>query len=446
MMVGKKISRETLLLSVREDDGDEGHVEELLGAVGSRSPSRPRHIYSRGSVDNQTVARANAWGLSAGNRVGNEADDGDEDEEEAGRSDQPLDGQQRDNACFTLDEDSDTDLELEDERDQYDLTGQVRYREACKRLGVIPASCFLRTMQKSEVSMAHHGLGPQGAVALAVPLVTNTSIVKLNLRDNWMEGVGGAAMADMLKENCYITELDLSENRIGELGAKALASMLLENTTLASLNLSQNCLDKHATRHLATALSSNQHLQHLDMSHNRLGEAAGEILGAALAENTGMKSFNLAWNCIRGKGVIALAKGLGANIFLRVVDLSYNGLGKEGAVAVGQGLKDNNTLEELNISVNRIPPEGAIHLAVGLRVNKTIRILKMARNPVQSVGCFAVLKAIQGNPASAVEYLDFSDISVDQEFEDMFCSIKESLPDLQVKHGGERRTLQKTKS
>lgn len=36
-------------------------------------------------------------------------------------------------------------------------------------------------------------------------MVTNTSLLKLNLRDNCMEGTGGAAMAEMLKENCYIT-------------------------------------------------------------------------------------------------------------------------------------------------------------------------------------------------------------------------------------------------
>lgn len=45
----------------------------------------------------------------------------------------------------------------------------------------------------------------QGTKALAVPLVTNTSILRLNLRDNWMEGMGGAAIAEMLKGNCYIT-------------------------------------------------------------------------------------------------------------------------------------------------------------------------------------------------------------------------------------------------
>lgn len=44
----------------------------------------------------------------------------------------------------------------------------------------------------------------QGTKALAVALVTNTSILRLNLRDNWTEGMGGAAVAEMLKENCYI--------------------------------------------------------------------------------------------------------------------------------------------------------------------------------------------------------------------------------------------------
>uniref|UniRef100_A0A8D0CH93 Uncharacterized protein n=1 Tax=Scleropages formosus TaxID=113540 RepID=A0A8D0CH93_SCLFO len=105
------------------------------------------------------------------------------------------------------DEDYDTDLELEDVQKSYDPSGQECYKSACKGFGVVPVSYFLRHMHASELTMMHHGLGPQvrGTRALAVPLVTNTSILKLNLRDNWMEGTGGVAMAEMLRENCYIT-------------------------------------------------------------------------------------------------------------------------------------------------------------------------------------------------------------------------------------------------
>ena len=35
----------------------------------------------------------------------------------------------------------------------------------------------------------------------------NTTLLSLNLHDNYLEGEGGAAIAAMLKENCYITEL-----------------------------------------------------------------------------------------------------------------------------------------------------------------------------------------------------------------------------------------------
>lgn len=434
MVVSEKAMKESILPSVCEDEDDE--KKETLGGIASRPASRPRSVYSRGSVDGQTVLRSS-------HRDDHNAHEQNEDEVEKDGGSCPGDGQPKERDGVITDEDYDIDLELDgfhNERQPYDPTGQTRYKEACKMLSVTPMSCFLRNINQTELNMMHCGLGPQGTKALAVSLVTNTSILKLNLRDNWIEGMGGAAVADMLKENCYITEMDLSENSVGEHGARALSGMLLENTTLVSLKLSGNHLDERAARHLSPALVSNQKLQHLDLSHNRFGDVAGEILGAAIADNTGMKSLNLAWNCIRGNGAIAFAKGLEGNIFLRTLDLSYNGLGKEGAKALEEVLKHNNTLEDLNISNSRIPLEGAIHFALGLKVNSTLRILKMSRNPMQSAGCFAILKSVQANPESAMEFLDFSDICVDQEFEDVFNTVKETLPNLQVKHGGKINT------
>ncbi|KAF7687239.1 hypothetical protein HF521_014467 [Silurus meridionalis] len=83
---------------------------------------------------------------------------------------------------------------------------------------------------------------------------------------------------------------------------------------------------------------------------------------------------------------------------------------------------------------------------MGLKVNNNLRILKMARNPVRPAGCFAVLKAIEGNPSSSMEYLDLSDISVEQEFEDFLNMIKETVPNFRVKHGGTIRPSQNLKS
>ena len=48
----------------------------------------------------------------------------------------------------------------------YDPTGQAGYREACRTLGVVPASYALRHLQSSELIMTHHGLGPQVGAAV----------------------------------------------------------------------------------------------------------------------------------------------------------------------------------------------------------------------------------------------------------------------------------------
>ncbi|XP_031704929.1 leucine-rich repeat-containing protein 74B isoform X2 [Anarrhichthys ocellatus] len=365
-----------------------------------------------------------------------------EEEEEEENEEEELGGEER----VLSDENYDTDLELgDDEEEACDPAGQTCYMEACEALQVTPVSYFLQHMQNSELSMMHRGLGPQGTKALAVPLVTNTSILRLNLRDNWMEGMGGAAVAEMLKENCYITEVDLSNNNLGDYGARAVAGMLKENSSLVSLNLSGNNFTDWSAEQLGPALIANSKLQHLDLSRNALGERAGKNLGDSLSENTGLRSLSLAWNCIRGRGAVMLANGLGGNIFLRTVDLTFNGFGKEGAIALGQALKENAILEELNVS-NRIPPEGAIHLAMGLKVNKTIKSLNMGRNPIQNAGCYRILKSLQENPDSAMEKLDFLDITVNQDFEDLYTAVKEIFPALVVNHGGRVGAFRKAKA
>ncbi|KAI4820975.1 hypothetical protein KUCAC02_028929 [Chaenocephalus aceratus] len=349
-------------------------------------------------------------------------DRGEQEVEEEEDQEEELGGED----CVILNEDYDTDLELGDQEEAYDPTG---YMEACEVLQVVPAYNFLRNMHNSELSMMHRCLGPQGTKALAVPLVTNTSILRLNLRDNWMEGMGGAAIAEMLKENCYITEVDLSDNSLGDHGAGAIASMLKENSTLLNLNLSGNHFTDRSVEHLGPALITNSRLQHLDLSHNALGEQAGQSLGQALSENTGLRSLNLAWNCIRGRGAAILANGLGVihlevNICLRTVDLSFNGLGEEGASALGKALKENTVLEELNVRYEYL----------------------MGRNPIQNAGCFTILKSVQENPDSAMEAIYFSDITVNQDFEDLYRAVKEIFPALTVNHGGRIGTFRKAKA
>ncbi|KAF0034241.1 hypothetical protein F2P81_014307 [Scophthalmus maximus] len=333
------------------------------------------------------------------------------------------------------------DTDLEDEEVALESPEKTSYLKACEALHVVPASHYLRHMKDAELNMMHRGLGPQGTRALAVPLATNTSILRLNLRDNAMEGLGGAAIAKMLTENIYIAEVDVSNNNLGDHGASAFGGMLEETGYLKSLNLSENGFTNVAAKPLGQALVVNSELLHLDLSRNALGERSGHILGYSLSENTRLRSLSLAWNSIRGRGAVMLANGLAANMFLKSVDLSSNGFGKEAAAALGQALKDNYVLEELNVSNNLIHTEGAIHFATGLKVNRTIKSLNISRNPIQNAGCYGILKSIRDNPDSAIEDLDFSGIPVSQDFEDLHARVKGIHSALTVHHGGRFGTL-----
>ncbi|KAG7237252.1 hypothetical protein INR49_032585, partial [Caranx melampygus] len=65
----------------------------------------------------------------------------------------------------------DTDLES-DEKEESDKEASVAevYLQACKLVGVVPVSYFLRNLDSKTMTLTHHGLGPLGCKALAIAL------------------------------------------------------------------------------------------------------------------------------------------------------------------------------------------------------------------------------------------------------------------------------------
>lgn len=57
---------------------------------------------------------------------------------------------------------------------------------------------------------------------------------------------------------------------------------------------------------------------------------------------------------------------------------------------------------------------------------------------MQSEGCFGILKSVQKNLMSALELLDFSNIQVSKEFDDLAITVKAILPGLCIKTAAHR--------
>ncbi|XP_034848904.1 leucine-rich repeat-containing protein 74A [Mirounga leonina] len=330
-------------------------------------------------------------------------------------------------------ESSETDLEIED-TEKFFTTGQRElYLEACKLMGVVPVSYFLRNMEESYVNLNHHGLGPNGTKAVATALVSNTSVVTLELADNCLMEEGLLSLVEMLQENYYLQEMNISDNDLGLKGARIISEFLQRNTSsLWNLQLSGNNFRDEAAELLCQALSANYQIKTLDLSHNQFSDKGGEHVGQMLALNIGLQSLDLSWNhfCIRG--AVALCNGLWANMTLQKLDLSMNGFGNEGATALGEVLRLNNSLVYLDVSSNGISNDGVSRISKGLEVNESLKVLKLFLNPMSMDGAVLLILSIKRNPKSKMEEIDISNVLVSEQFLKILDGVCAIHPQLDV--------------
>ncbi|XP_029808681.1 leucine-rich repeat-containing protein 74A isoform X1 [Suricata suricatta] len=328
-------------------------------------------------------------------------------------------------------ESSETDLEIEDTEKLFTTGQRELYLEACKLVGVVPVSYFIRNMEESYVNLNHHGLGPTGTRAIAIALVSNTSIVTLELADNHITEEGALSLVEMLQENSFLQDLNISDNELGFKGASTISEFLQRNTSsLLNLQLSGNNFRDESAELLCQALSANYRIKMLDLSHNEFSDKGGEHVGQMLALNIGLQSLDLSWNHFHIRGAVALCNGLRANVTLQKLDLSMNGFGNEGATALGEVLRLNNSLVYLDVSSNDISNEGAAKISKGLEINESLKVLRLYLNPLSMDGAMSLILSIKRNTKSKMEEIDISNVLVSEQFTktlDGVCAIHPQL-------------------
>ncbi|KAL6477533.1 hypothetical protein MHYP_G00133680 [Metynnis hypsauchen] len=332
----------------------------------------------------------------------------------------------------------DTDMETEAElkSSRKDMSTAELYLQACKLVGAVPVSYFLRNLGRTTINLNHHGLGPLGGKAMAIALVTDMHTTTLELADNFLLAEGARCIVEMLRANFTIQNLDLSNNHLQSAGAECVAKMLLDNISIKSIKLSGNDFAEDDARWFAEAFSSNYRVKELDLSHNQFGVRGGEYLGQMLANNEGIELLDLSWNHLRMKGAVAFCAGLKVNVTLKHLDLSWNGFGNEGALALGEALKFNNTLVYLDLSNNRITNEGVGMLCRGLEANDTLRTLKLAYNSLTVEGALALISVVRNTPKTAIEEINICNVLVNENFVQLLELTYQEHPSLEVQYGG----------
>ncbi|KAM5240687.1 leucine-rich repeat-containing protein 74A [Hipposideros larvatus] len=330
-------------------------------------------------------------------------------------------------------ESSETDLEIEDAEKYFDIGQRELYVEACKLLGVMPVSYFLRNMEKSYMNLNHHGLGPNGTKAIAIALVSNTTVITLELADNCIMEQGVLSLMELLQENYYLQEMNISDNALGLEGARIISNFLQRNaSSLLKLQLSGNNFKDESAELFLQALAANYQIKIVDLSHNQFSDKGGEFLGQMLALNVGLLSLDLSWNHVCSRGAVALCNGLRVNVTLKTLDLSMNGFGNEGAAALGEVLRFNSSLVHLDVSSNNINNDGVSKISKGLESNDSLKFLKLFLNPMNMNGAILLILSIKRNPKSKMEKLDISNVLVSKQFMKILDGVYAVHPQLHV--------------
>uniref|UniRef100_A0A3Q1BYI1 EF-hand domain-containing protein n=1 Tax=Amphiprion ocellaris TaxID=80972 RepID=A0A3Q1BYI1_AMPOC len=301
-------------------------------------------------------------------------------------------------------------LHAENEKNNKEMSIAEVYMQACKLVGVVPVSYFIRNLNSPTMILTHHGLGPLGCKALAIALVTDMHITTLGLGDNHIQAEG----AKYLLLSCLFC---------------------IFTQVIFSFPAGNRFTDDDA-RYFADALSTNSRIKELDLSHNEFRGRGGEHLGQLLANNEGLEVLDLSWNHLRMKGAVAFCAGLKVNIMLKHLDLSWNGFGNEGALAMGEALKFNNTLVYLNLNNNRLTNEGVSMLCRGLEFNDTLRVLLLAYNALTVEGALALVHVVKNTPKTALEEINICNVLVNENFVHLLEVTCQEHPGLDVHYGG----------
>ncbi|XP_046568990.1 leucine-rich repeat-containing protein 74A-like [Haliotis rubra] len=336
-----------------------------------------------------------------------------------------------------VDDDLETELDLNEKHHSYDDTGTRTYERACRKLGIIPSSnCVKKLGRATEIlDLQYYGMGSRGAMAVSMALVINDRISSVNMSGNDMGPMGMMYIQRMMQENNNIVELNVSENNLGTEGAQHLGELLRVNKVIRHLNASGNDFTDSDAQLIAKPVEAHTGLLRLNLSHNSFGDAAAEALQQMIAENSSLQELDLSWNHFRGAGAIQLAQGLSENVNIKVFNVSWNGFDDDGAVALASCLKNNSVVVDLDVACNRVGQIGVLELVSALKVNDTLETLRIGKNNISDECAGAAVEILKRTDTMKLTKLDMSDVILSSRFADLVSDLYDVHPELDIVYG-----------
>ena len=242
-------------------------------------------------------------------------------------------------------------------------------------------------------------IGGQGLQLISEALITNTSLVELDLSrcSLVISEENGPVVTEMLIKNKTLETLNLSGNHgmLSDTGLSYIAEGLKRNSALKVLTMSY--VTAHGGISLATAIATNNSiaLVRLNIDHLEITKESGPAFVGMLQQNSSLEHISFKHSLsLSDVGVSFIAEGLQKNTTVQSMHLSDCNITSSGAKCLAKMLKFNSSLTDLYINYNPIRDEGVAHLAEALKMNKTLTLLSMNSCKITDAGVSSLTDSV----------------------------------------------------
>ncbi len=167
-----------------------------------------------------------------------------------------------------------------------DLASTNIGEEDCNQLAQLISS----SQCLEQLDVGHNNLSSDSLRILFRGMQKNNCLKYLRLPGNIL---GDSEAAMLLAENTSIIEVDLHDCSISTIGGVALALSLMTNSTLETLNISNNLLGEEAIYKFSELLLHNKTLKMLEMNNSLLTQPNADMLVESLSNNMTLEQLTL---------------------------------------------------------------------------------------------------------------------------------------------------------
>ena len=139
-------------------------------------------------------------------------------------------------------------------------------------------------------------LQDEGICCICIGILSNDTLLFLNIGDNQIDISGGYAISKVIRINRTLKGLNISKSCIRDRPLREICRSLIVNNKIVSLNLNNCQINDEDIKEIGHLLSANKNIQQLLLSHNSISQKGLDILKYGLSKNKSLIHLALSGN------------------------------------------------------------------------------------------------------------------------------------------------------